>query len=147
MGFEPIDVGLELGEPAAELLLGLLAGFGVGFDLLGDALNFVLEFLDAFHDLEPFFLDFAFVDFLGVDLGEEGLIFLVIVGVLLLGAEFFDAGVAGFHVQVESPALDCCSRSCCWVSLSFSLSSAMRRSWRRTLREALSRRPCAARRA
>ncbi len=104
-GAEPIDFVLELGEVSAELLLGVLVGFLFGFNLLGDALELGLELFDAFHDLEPILFDFALVDFLGVDFGEEGLIFLVVLGVLLLGAEFFDAGFAGFHLQVELAAL------------------------------------------
>jgi hypothetical protein len=50
----------------------------------------------------------------GVDLDEERLVLLVVLGVLLLGAELFDVRVARLEVEVEVPALACCSLSCFW---------------------------------
>ena len=59
--------------------------------------------LDQLHHFEQLVLGFAAIEFFGADLDEEGLIFLVVVGVLLLEAELFDARFAGLDVELECP--------------------------------------------
>ena len=59
------------------------------------------RFLDLFHHRQQLVFDFRLVDFLGVDLIDEQQIFLVVLRVLLLGAELLDVRVARLDVQIE----------------------------------------------
>ena len=100
-GAELGDGGLERRRLAADLVLGDLCLLPLGLGRLPLLLLLGLELLDLDNLGGGLLLDAGLLGLLGVDLAEERLVLLVILGLLLLEAEVFDVLVAVLQVAVE----------------------------------------------